>query len=106
MPVLDHLILPVNDREKSVRFYTEVLGFEDEGERGPFVQVRVSPDCAILLAVDEPENGQHAVYRLRGNLRMAVAVVLHLRRGDEELGGTRRLRRPMIRSIAATISAS
>ena len=29
MPVLDHLIVSVNDREASLRFYTEVLGFED-----------------------------------------------------------------------------
>ena len=39
---LDHLILTVNDREASVRFYTEVMGFGDEGEDGPF-SVRVSP---------------------------------------------------------------
>ena len=44
MPVLDHLIVSVNDREASLRFYTEVLGFEDEGERGPFNQVRLNPD--------------------------------------------------------------
>jgi len=30
MPVLDHLIVSVNDREASLRFYTEGLGFEDE----------------------------------------------------------------------------
>ena len=40
MPVLDHIIVSVNDREASLGFYTEVLGFEDEGERGPFNQVR------------------------------------------------------------------
>ena len=44
MPVLDHLILSINDREQSLRFYTEVLGFEDAGERGPFSQVRAGVD--------------------------------------------------------------
>ena len=33
MPALDHLILSINDRAESLRFYTEVLGFEDGGER-------------------------------------------------------------------------
>ena len=28
MVTLDHLILTVNDRDASVRFYTEVMGFE------------------------------------------------------------------------------
>ena len=39
----DHLILTVNDRDASVRFYTEVMGFGDEGEDGPFSVIRVSP---------------------------------------------------------------
>ena len=47
---LDHLILPVNDRESSIRFYTEVLGFEDAGEREPFSVIRVSPDLLVQLA--------------------------------------------------------
>ena len=32
-PYLDHTILNVNDRAKSVEFYTQVLGFTHEGER-------------------------------------------------------------------------
>jgi catechol 2,3-dioxygenase-like lactoylglutathione lyase family enzyme len=47
---LDHLILKVNDREASVRFYTEVMGFGDEGEDGPFSVIRVSPDSTLQLA--------------------------------------------------------
>ena len=43
MVTLDHLILTVNDRDASVRFYTEVMGFGDEGEDGPFSVIRVSP---------------------------------------------------------------
>lgn len=62
MPVLDHLIVSVNDREASLRFYTEVLGFEDEGERGPFNQVRLNPDCAILLAPFGTEGNNHYAF--------------------------------------------
>ena len=64
MPVLDHLILSINDREQSVRFYTEVLGFADEGERGPFVQVRAGVDCVILLAPFGTDGNEHVAFAL------------------------------------------
>ncbi|MFN8643148.1 MAG: VOC family protein [Candidatus Binatia bacterium] len=47
---LDHLILPVNDRDASVAFYTGVLGFAYDGERPPFATIRVSPDLLLQLA--------------------------------------------------------
>jgi catechol 2,3-dioxygenase-like lactoylglutathione lyase family enzyme len=40
--VLDHTIVPVNNREESVEFYTRIFGFEDLGESGPFLAVRVN----------------------------------------------------------------
>ena len=40
--VLDHTIVPVNDREEAVEFYTRIFGFEDLGEAGPFLAVRVN----------------------------------------------------------------
>ena len=40
--VLDHTIVPVNDRERAVEFYTRIFGFEDLGEVGPFLAVRVN----------------------------------------------------------------
>ena len=33
---LDHLILAVNDRKKSVEFYVGILGLKYEGDREPF----------------------------------------------------------------------
>ncbi len=40
--VLDHTIVPAVDREKSVEFYTRIFGFENLGEVGPFLAVRVN----------------------------------------------------------------
>ncbi len=40
--VLDHTIVPVRDRETSVEFYTRIFGFENLGEVGPFLAVRVN----------------------------------------------------------------
>jgi catechol 2,3-dioxygenase-like lactoylglutathione lyase family enzyme len=56
---LDHLILPVNDREKSLWFYKTVLGLEYEGEREPFSVVRVSPDTTLQLAAWGTKGGEH-----------------------------------------------
>ena len=40
--VLDHTIVPVRDREASVEFYTRIFDFENLGEVGPFLAVRVN----------------------------------------------------------------
>jgi catechol 2,3-dioxygenase-like lactoylglutathione lyase family enzyme len=50
---LDHLILNVNDREKSLAFYTRILGFAHEGEREgtPFSVIKVEPDFMLQLAL-------------------------------------------------------
>ena len=50
MATLDHLILKVNDLDASLRFYTEVLGFEAVSRDGPFTVVRAGPDCQLQLA--------------------------------------------------------
>ena len=41
MSIIDHLILNVNDVPSSVDFYVKVLGFQLEGEEGPFTVLRV-----------------------------------------------------------------
>ncbi len=64
MATLDHLILTVKDREASVRFYTEVMGFTDEGEDGPFSVIRVSPDTTLQLAPWGTEGGDHVAFAL------------------------------------------
>ena len=40
--VLDHTIVPVRDRKEAVEFYTRIFGFQDLGEVGPFLAVRVN----------------------------------------------------------------
>ena len=40
--VLDHTIVPVRNRDASVEFYTRIFGFDDLGEMGPFLAVRVN----------------------------------------------------------------
>ena len=39
---LDHTIGPVKSREEAVEFYSRIFGFEDVGEVGPFLAVRVN----------------------------------------------------------------
>ena len=64
MAILDHLILNVNDVEASVTFYTELMGFGNDGVDGPFRVVRVSPDTTIQLAPWGTEGGQHLAFAL------------------------------------------
>lgn len=40
--VLDHTVVPVRNREEAVEFYSRIFGFEDLGEVGPFLAVRVN----------------------------------------------------------------
>ena len=39
---LDHTIVPVRDRKEAVEFFSRIFGFEDLGEVGPFLAVRVN----------------------------------------------------------------
>lgn len=61
---LDHLILKVSDARASVAFYTRVLGFADEGRRGPFAVLRVSPDFVLQLAEWGTQGGDHLAFAL------------------------------------------
>ncbi len=61
---LDHLILRVNAREESVRFYTEILGLAYEGEREPFAVVRVTPELTLQLAPWGTEGGEHLAFAM------------------------------------------
>jgi catechol 2,3-dioxygenase-like lactoylglutathione lyase family enzyme len=61
---LDHLILMVNDVEKSLAFYTRILGFTHDGERPPFAVVRVTPDFVLQLAPWGTKGGEHLAFSM------------------------------------------
>ena len=61
---LDHLILPVNDLDASVAFYSDVLGFASEGSSGPFTILRVSPDLTLQLAPWGTAGGMHLAFAM------------------------------------------
>ena len=61
---LDHLILTVNDRQRSIDFYARVLGFAYEGERAPFSVLRVTPDLVLQLAPFGTRGGDHLAFSM------------------------------------------
>jgi catechol 2,3-dioxygenase-like lactoylglutathione lyase family enzyme len=62
--VLDHTIVPVRDREKSVEFYSRILGFEDLGEVGPFLAVRVNDTFNLDFAVSDDYRSIHYAFAM------------------------------------------
>ena len=61
---LDHLILPVNDKDKSIAFYENVLGFWADGDEGPFTVLRVSHDFTMQVAPWGTEGGMHFAFAM------------------------------------------
>lgn len=59
---IDHLILHVNDREDSLRFYTGILGLTHEGRREPFDVIRVDRDFVIQLAAFGTKRSEHLAF--------------------------------------------
>lgn len=61
---LDHLILPANDRARSIAFYTSILGLADEGVNGPFATLRVTTGFVILIAEWGTKGGEHLAFAM------------------------------------------
>ena len=61
---LDHLILPVVDRDQSIEFFTKILGCAYEGQREPFSVIRVTPELTLQLAPWGTEGGMHLAFAL------------------------------------------
>jgi catechol 2,3-dioxygenase-like lactoylglutathione lyase family enzyme len=61
---IDHMILPVNDADASVAFYTELMGFADDGEQPPFRVIRISPDFTLQLAPWGTEGNYHLAFAM------------------------------------------
>lgn len=61
---LDHLILAVNDRKKSIEFYVGILGLKYKGDREPFSVIRVTPEFQIQLAPWGTKGGEHLAFAM------------------------------------------
>jgi len=61
---IDHLILNVNDIAASVDFYVNILGFEHEGEDGPFTVIRVNETFTLQLAPWGTKGNEHYAFAL------------------------------------------
>jgi catechol 2,3-dioxygenase-like lactoylglutathione lyase family enzyme len=64
MTKIDHIILNVNDIPTSVDFYTNILGFTNEGEDGPFTVIRVSEDFTLQLAPWGTKGNEHYAFAM------------------------------------------
>ena len=64
MTAIDHLILNVNEVSSSVDFYVNVLGFELEGEDGPFTVIRVNEEFTLQLAPWGTGGNEHLAFAL------------------------------------------
>ncbi len=62
MVELDHIILKVNDLDKSVAFYTKLLGFEHAGLDGPFTVIRVGEKFQMQLAPWGTQGFEHYAF--------------------------------------------
>ena len=64
MAAIDHLILNVNEVPATVDFYVNVLGFQLEGEDGPFTVIRVNEDFTLQLAPWGTGGNEHLAFAL------------------------------------------
>jgi catechol 2,3-dioxygenase-like lactoylglutathione lyase family enzyme len=64
MATIDHIIVPVNDLEASVTFYTQVLGFALEGKDGPFTLIQVDDDFQLLLHPRHTDGFEHYAFAM------------------------------------------
>jgi catechol 2,3-dioxygenase-like lactoylglutathione lyase family enzyme len=63
---LDHIILAVNDRASSLKFYTEIVGLDHDrqGDREPFSMLRVTPGFVIQMAQWGTKGGEHLAFAM------------------------------------------
>lgn len=59
---IDHLIVKVNDLAQSTEFYSDVMGFTDQGFHEPFRVIRVSDSFQLQLAPWGTEGFEHYAF--------------------------------------------
>ena len=62
MATLDHVILKVNNLDESIAFYTNIMGFENAGQDGPFTVIRVNQEFQIQLAPWQTDGYEHYAF--------------------------------------------
>jgi len=65
--ILDHIIVPVNDIDESVSFWTEYVGVSNEGLQDPFTILRINSDLVFSLAPWGSDGGAHYAFALSGD---------------------------------------
>jgi catechol 2,3-dioxygenase-like lactoylglutathione lyase family enzyme len=61
---LDHIILAVSDRAKSLEFYTKIVGLKHDGDREPFSMLRVTSSLVIQIAPWGTTGGEHLAFAM------------------------------------------
>jgi catechol 2,3-dioxygenase-like lactoylglutathione lyase family enzyme len=64
MAAIDHLILNVNELSLSVDFYVRILGFQSEGQDGPFTIIRINEGLILQLAPWGTGGNEHLAFAL------------------------------------------
>jgi catechol 2,3-dioxygenase-like lactoylglutathione lyase family enzyme len=62
MATIDHIIVKVNDLQASIDFYTNVLGFSNEGTDGPFTLIRVNREFQIQMIASSTPGMEHYAF--------------------------------------------
>ena len=76
---IDHVVLPVDDAEAAIRFYTEVLGLEGvrleefRAGRAGFASARVGGALLDLMPTERPERLDHVCLRVAAPIESVVA---------------------------------
>ncbi len=74
--VLDHTIVPVRDREEAVEFYSRIFSFENLGEVGPFLAVRVNEGFTLDFRDSEDFRSIHYAFAMEpGEFETAFANI-------------------------------
>lgn len=82
MKQLDHTVLRVSNKKRSLRFYEQIFGFMHEGKAGPFDILRVTDDFTLDLLEEEPRDSIHLAFSMRRTEFNEVKVRLETNRVD------------------------
>ncbi len=65
--VLDHTIIPVQDQDRAVRFYTSILGLRDGGRVGHFAVVYVNDSLTLDFRAEQEVQSRHFAFAMDGD---------------------------------------